>query len=46
MKLESKMVEAYKCVYDMKVAKNTPMRIAAFMVAIDRVSNAYKLRVG
>ena len=46
MKLESKMVEAYKSVYNMKVSKNTPMRIAAFMVAIDRVSNAYKLRVG
>ena len=46
IKLESKMVDAYKCVYDMKFEKNIPMRIAAFMVAIDRVSNAFKLRFG
>lgn len=43
-KLETKMVKAFSEVYDVKVEKNIPMRIAAFMVAIDRVSRSYSLR--
>ena len=43
-KLESKMVKAFNEVYIMKVEKNVPMRIASFMVAIDRVSRSYTLR--
>ena len=43
-KLETKMVKAFNEVYTMKVEKNVPMRIASFMVAIDRVSRSYTLR--
>ena len=43
-KLETKMVKAFKEVYNIKVEKNVPMRIASFMVAIDRVARSYNLR--
>ena len=43
-KLETKMVKAFNEVYTMKVEKNVPMRIASFMVAVDRVSRSYTLR--
>lgn len=43
-KLETKMVKAFNEVYDMKIEKEVPMRIASFMVAIDRVSRSYSLR--
>lgn len=45
-KLEQKMVAAFNEVYSVKENKNVPMRIASFMVAIDRVSTAYNLREG
>jgi glutamate dehydrogenase/leucine dehydrogenase len=45
-KLEQKMVSAFNEVYAVKQNKNVPMRIASFMVAIDRVSTAYNLREG
>ena len=45
-KLEQKMVTAFNEVYAVKENKKVPMRIASFMVAIDRVSTAYALREG
>ena len=45
-KLENKMVKAFNEVYALKKEKNVPMRIASFMVAIDRVQTAYNLREG
>ncbi len=45
-KLEQKMVAAFDEVFSVKQNKNVPMRIASFMVAIDRVSTAYNLREG
>ena len=45
-KLEQKMVNAFNEVYSIKESKKVPMRIASFMVAIDRVSTAYNLREG
>ena len=45
-KLEQKMVAAFNEVYSVKQNKNVPMRIASFMVAIDRVSTAFILREG
>ena len=45
-KLEQKMVQAFKEVHDVKVKQNVPMRIASFMVAIDRVERSYALRGG
>ena len=45
-KLEQKMVNAFNEVYAVKENKKIPMRIASFMVAIDRVSTAYALREG
>ena len=45
-KLEQKMVAAFNEVFSVKQNKNVPMRIASFMVAIDRVSTAYNLREG
>lgn len=38
------MVKAFKEVHNIKVEKNVPMRIASFMVAIDRVARSYDLR--
>ena len=43
-KLETKMVKAFDEVYAVKQEKNVPMRIASFMVAIDRVVRSYELR--
>ena len=43
-KLETKMVKAFQEVYNIKVEKKVPMRIASFMVAIDRVARSYELR--
>ena len=45
-KLEDKMVNAFNEVYEVKKNKQVPMRIASFMVAIDRVHIAYNLREG
>ena len=45
-KLEEKMVHAFNEVYSIKNDKSVPMRIASFMVAIDRVHGAYNLREG
>ena len=45
-KLEKKMVNAFDEVYAIKKERSVPMRIASFMVAIDRVHSAYKLREG
>ena len=45
-KLEQKMVNAFDEVFTMKKSKNVPMRIASFMVAVDRVSTAFNLREG
>ncbi len=45
-KLENKMVKAFNEVFALKKEKNVPMRIASFMVAIDRVQTAYNLREG
>ena len=43
-KMETKMVKAFDEVYAIKQEKNVPMRIASFMVAIDRVARSYELR--
>ena len=45
-KLEEKMVHAFNEVYSIKKEKSVPMRIASFMVAIDRVERSYTLRGG
>ena len=45
-KLEDKMVHAFNEVFELKKSKQVPMRIASFMVAIDRVHVAYNLREG
>jgi len=45
-KLEDKMVNAFNEVYEVRKNKQVPMRIASFMVAIDRVHVAYNLREG
>ena len=45
-RLEDKMVNAFNEVYEVKKSKQVPMRIASFMVAIDRVHVAYNLREG
>lgn len=45
-KLEDKMINAFNEVYEVKKSKQVPMRIASFMVAIDRVHVAYNLREG
>ena len=40
------MVRAFEEVFAIKKEKNVPMRIASFMVSIDRVHSAYNLREG
>ena len=45
-KLEAKMVQAFNEVFELREKNNVPMRIASFMVAIDRVHKAYALRQG
>ena len=44
--MKEKRVHAFDEVYSIKKEKNVPMRIASFMVAIDRVHSAYNLREG
>lgn len=43
-KLESAMKKAFKGVYEMSVNKNASLRDAAYMIAIDRVAKAVKMR--
>ncbi len=43
-KLENTMVKAFEAVYNLSVEKNLYMREAAYMIAIDRVAKAIKLR--
>ena len=45
-KLQEKMINAFNEVYTVKIEKKVPMRIASFMVAIDRVQQSYILREG
>jgi len=45
-KLENKMVKAFDEVFELRQKNKVPMRIASFMVAIDRVHKAYALRQG
>ena len=45
-KLEKKMIAAFDEVFSIKKDQDVPMRIASFMVAIDRVHGAYELREG
>ena len=45
-KLETKMVNAFNEVFELREKNNVPMRIASFMIAIDRVHKAYELRQG
>ena len=45
-KLETKMVNAFNEVFELREKNNVPMRIASFMVAIARVHKAYALRQG
>ena len=45
-KLETKMVNAFNEVFELREKNNVPMRIASFLVAIDRVHKAYALRQG
>ena len=40
------MINAFNEVYAVKIEKKVPMRIASFMVAIDRVQQSYILREG
>ena len=43
-KLDTKMTQAFHAVLDMSESHNVYMRDAAYMVAIDRVVKAMKLR--
>jgi glutamate dehydrogenase (NAD(P)+) len=43
-KLEYKMTEAFRAVYNLAQEKGVYMRDAAYMIAIERVANAVKLR--
>lgn len=43
-KLERNMVESFNKIYDMQVKHGVTMRTAAFMVAIDRVAQAMRVR--
>lgn len=43
-KLDQKMTSAFKAVYDLAVEKNVYMRDAAYMISIDRVAKACKMR--
>ncbi len=43
-KLEKKMVDAYRAVYDLAEKNNTPLREAAYSIAIARVVGAMKMR--
>ncbi|HHV59531.1 MAG TPA: Glu/Leu/Phe/Val dehydrogenase [Clostridiaceae bacterium] len=43
-KLDSKMTSAFKAVYDLSVNQNVFMREAAYIIAINRVAQAVKMR--
>ena len=43
-KLDFKMTSAFAAVYNLAVEKNLYMRDAAYIIAINRVANAVKLR--
>ncbi|MEG0553707.1 MAG: glutamate dehydrogenase, partial [Carnobacterium sp.] len=43
-KLDSKMTSAFSAVYDVAQEKNLYMRNAAYVIAINRVAEAVKLR--
>ena len=43
-KLDRKMTEAFRAVHKLSLEKNLYMRNAAYMIAIERVANAVKLR--
>lgn len=43
-KLERMMVSAFEAVYDMHKRKNVKMRDAAYLVAVERVANAMRVR--
>ncbi|MBQ4080109.1 MAG: glutamate dehydrogenase, partial [Thermoguttaceae bacterium] len=43
-RLDQKMTNAFKAVYEMSKAKNVSLRDAAYLVAIKRVADAMKLR--
>ena len=43
-KLDQKMTSAFKAVYDLAKEKNIYMRDAAYMISIDRVAKACKMR--
>jgi len=43
-KLESCMVESFNCVYEIHERENVNMRMAAYMLALQRVAEATKLR--
>jgi glutamate dehydrogenase (NAD(P)+) len=43
-KLEYAMVKAFKAVYELAKSKNVYMRDAAYMISIERVANAVKMR--
>jgi glutamate dehydrogenase (NAD(P)+) len=42
--LDSKMTSAFKSVYDMHIQRNVSMRVAAYLVAVQRVAEAVRLR--
>ncbi|MFQ6093081.1 MAG: Glu/Leu/Phe/Val dehydrogenase [bacterium] len=43
-RLDQRMTRAFHDVYDMHKKQDVPMRLAAYMVAVDRVAEAMKLR--
>ncbi len=43
-KLEERMVTAFKTVYDVSQREKVHMRTAAYMIAVERIGNAIKLR--
>jgi len=43
-KLEYAMTKAFRAVYDLSVEKNVYMRDAAYIIAINRVAEAVRLR--
>jgi len=42
--LDTKMTAAFKTIHDMSVSRKLPLRKAAFLVAVQRVANACKIR--
>lgn len=43
-RLDQKMTRAFKAVHNMSVAKNVDTRVAAYLVAVNRVAEAVRLR--